>query len=207
MKNLILIILFLSSFDLLSQISPEQLDHCENGYFNFLPNSRLEFMIERNGCLGAEKYIGEGSYKIRNDIIIVYVETHNKEYESSIIQFQDSSFIEQNIIRIIIKDENNNPVPFVNVSYITNQKIINGTNTDENGFATIGIQSTENSNLKISFVGYTSVSIPVNRIEFNTIEVILKTGNVVFMDNKKVKLRIHMNEEEKKFKAEIIKII
>lgn len=206
MRNLILIILFLSSFDLLSQISPEQLDHCENGSFIFLPNSRLEFMIERNGCLGMEMLIGEGSYKIRNDLIIVYVETHNKEYESSIIQFQDSNFIEQNAIRIIVKDENDNPVPFVNVLYKTNQKTINGTNTDENGLATIEIPTAVDSDLIISFVGYASASIPVNRIENNTIIVILKIGNVIFLDNKKVKFRIHMNKKEKKFKAEIIRI-
>jgi len=206
MKNLIWIILILSSFNLLSQISPGQLDHCENGYLNFLPNNRLDFVIERNGCMGEEKYIGEGNYKIRNDIIIIYVETHNKDYESSIIQFQDSNFIDQDAIRIIVKDENNKPVPFVNISYKRNPKTFSGTSTDEYGNAILVIPPTVDSDLKISLLGYAPASIPINRLVFNSIEVILKAGNVIFLDNKKVKLRINMNEKENKFTAEIIKI-
>ena len=60
-------------------------------------------------------------------------------------------------IQGIIFDENQTPIPFANITYINN-----GTVSNENGFYNLKIPANQDVELKISYVGFKSITATVN---------------------------------------------
>lgn len=206
MKKSILLLFLLISLNSFSQNPSGKYIRSENEYLDFFSNNKVSFLLERDGCLGKEKLVGDGIYKIKNDVIIIDIESHKKEFESTFAQIQDTNNENKNEVTVNIKDTNSNPIPSVSISFIDNSNKINGTITDENGLAFVNLSEVGGSELIVSFVGYTNANIPISEIKYSEIEVVLKDGNTIFLDGRKIKIKFKLNKAEKKFEAEILKI-
>lgn len=208
MKRPILIISILTLLSLTSFAQTFQGKYTRNDgeYLNFLPNSRLDFLLKSPGCFGEEELTGEGIYKLKKDKITIDVKSHRQEFESIFRQVSYYELSGNNEFEFSILDKENNPIPFVNIVFYNSLNKLEGTTTNENGIARLLIPESINSEIKISFVGYTSALIPRQEIKSGKIVVTLKEGNTIFLDNKRIIMTLILNEKSKTFDIEMIKI-
>jgi hypothetical protein len=205
-STLIISILTLLTLTSFTQSPLGEYNRNNGEYLNFLPNNRIEFLLKRPGCLGEEKLTGEGIYKFKNDKIVIDVKTHRKELESTVMQISYNEIAGSNEFEFLIKDEENNAIPFVNIAYTNASNKLEGTSSDKNGIARLLIPDSIKSVIRISLVGYTSGLIPRKDIKSGKIEAILKKGNTIFLDNKRLKMKLMLDEQNKTFDIAIIKI-
>jgi len=208
MKNSTLIISILTFLSLTTFAQTPSGKYTRNigEYLTFLPNSRIEFLLIIPGGFGEEILTGEGTCKFKKDKFIIDVKSHRKEFESSVKQVSYNEQAGNNEFEFLIKDEKNNPIPFVNIVYTNSSNKLVGTSSNDNGIARLSIPESINSEIRISFVGYTSAFIPRQEIKSGKIEITMKEGNTIFLDNKRIKMKFMLDEKSKSFDIEIIKI-
>ena len=205
-KTTILIIFLLFSLNSFTQDILGKYTRNNDEYLNFLPNNRIDFLLERPGCFGIEKLTGEGNYKLNKDKITIKVNTHRKEFESTFQQVPQKQQIKLSEFEFLIKDEENKAIPFAYVTYKNSENEDEGTVSDENGLAKLSIPVSLNSEIEISFVGFTSAFIPIQDLNSKRIVVTLKIGSTFFLDNSRVKMKFKLNDENRTFEIEKIKI-
>jgi len=70
------------------------------------------------------------------------------------------------IIKGVVKDKENNPLPFVRVEVIYEEKMITGTHTDFDGNYEIAVpDSLQNFSIRVTYVGFKPKEIQVKREE------------------------------------------
>jgi hypothetical protein len=206
MKYLVIVIILLYSLSGNSQTELGKYINSSNDYLIFLENNRIEIYFERAGCLGNEIIVGEGNYKLNNNKLRIKFDTHNKEFESSFLQIQTIPKPENSIIEFEIIDIDKNPIPFTNIVYKDLAGNFHGTSANEKGIGELKIPETVDAEIKISFVGYTYALIPTKEIISGKIVVTMNEGNTIFLDNSTMKMKVILDESNRTFKVEKLKI-
>ncbi|MFC0875771.1 hypothetical protein ACE01N_04210 [Saccharicrinis sp. FJH2] len=178
-----------------------------NEYIEFKPNNIVSFKFEVTGCFGEEFYIGQGVYKLKRNKIIIDVTSHDKKYESTFIQTITPQANDNSDIKFIIQDKFNRPIKggaTLTFADISNKHT--GVISDINGIALIDKDQISDSLIKISMLGYANAFIPLNEINSKEVIVTMKEGNIIFLDNKRIRLRLELDELNKSFYRRILKI-
>ncbi len=205
-KTIILIIFLLLSLNSVAQSFTGKYTRNNNEYLYFLPDDKIEFLLESQGCYGVEYLVGEGNYKLNKNRITIEVKTHRKDFESTYSQIPQEESSEPLNLEFLIIDENKDPLPYASIVYKNFENKDEGAVSDENGKAELSIIHPADSVIEVSYIGFASAFIPMQDIHSGKIVVTMKEGNTSFIDNRKLKMKIRLDNDNRTFEIEKIKI-
>jgi len=171
-----------------------------------MPDNRIEFFLIRSGCLGDEVLTGKGSYKLKKDKLKIKFDSHNKKFESDYRQLKINDQTDYTEYEFKIIDEENDSVPFANILYKNTSNEIVGSTANRHGIAKISIPDSLFTVIQVSFVGNVSAFIKTQEIRPGIIEVKLKKGNTIFLDQTRITMKVEIFEKTKKFEIKKMKI-
>jgi hypothetical protein len=205
-KLLVLFLLILSTLKGVTQPSNKiYYGSTKDEFIEFINETEINFLIHDDGCLGGMFYSGKGLFQLKNGVLKIKVQDHDKSLESTCILTKDSIINSGFIIKGKVISEKGDLLPGVIFSYYVGKKIY-GFMADDKGTFYQTINASPISGIKVTFVGYRICNITVKDNSLIECQVVMKEPYYDFLDNQTIKVNITLDDKTKRFIASQIKI-
>ena len=206
MRNILLIPLIIIS----TLATSQTIDKTYFGYDNsdsikFIKNNGILFRITQFESLGGEVLSGKGTYRLTHHSLFIYNISHDKTQESFITVIKDSTINLGSYIKGTILNELGYPLGGVNIVCVTGIQSI-GMLSNVQGRFSLNIPNPIISDIEFSHIGYISAFYFLKSGKYIECKIIMREGNIRFLDFLKLKAKIDLNNQTSQFKIRKLEI-